>query len=319
MSMKASRLLFSLLMVSPKGIISPYLPYLKNTSVYGAFSNDKNYTINFTLVGSFDVLSFTASYYNNRTNARLAVDTRDLYDSSFSYELRTKNKMNNDGLRVEFTLDNGLDTGTQTIILYPTNPTDVYSYLYKDNYFYSNNTVFKLTSRNNVRNYERMIFRDTVDYITNSIDNSLDLSEISFSYDDGNELPNMSVNKYLRFRDEYNLFPYISAEANSYKQIPLKCLQSGETISFEYKNVMYYDPASLQMSLTNREGYQSTTNFYLPKTSITQLETYDFEIYMPSFGRSLNNVHIPLQFYKDKNFAGLCTNSNYCIKGGLKE
>ena len=318
--MRVSRLLLSLAMI-PRKPVSPPLPYLFNSEVYGPFENTKNYSISFSVLSISEPVTLSVKYYNNRTNSRLAVESYSLAenDTRLNYTLRTKGRMSSDGLRVEFTMTNEIKDGTQTFIIYPTNPAEVYSYLYKENDFYTNNTVFQFTGRTSVKNYEKISFKDTVDYITNSINNTLELDEITFKYDDGKPLIGLSDNKYLRFKDEYNLFPYIPAGNNSYKQIPLSCTQSGETISFLYKNEMFYDPSSFQMSLTNQNGFSPTNSFYLPKSSLSLLEKYDFEIYMPSFGRGLNNVHIPLQFYKDKNFTGFCSNSNYCIKGGLKE
>ena len=299
------------------------LPFLSTSKVYGPFDGSDNVTITMNLHGNHEGNTLFVNYYNNKTNALVGIERKNISDllisdSTLNYTLNVKNKVNSSGLRIEMEVANVKGSGNkQTVYIYPTNKEIIYSYLYRDYPYETNGSLFYINENGEVINKESYQFKNTVDYITNDKDNILLIDEVKFDYYD---LPEQVLKTplYLRFKDTANYFPYIKA-TDEYKLVPLEYIQNNEEISFNFLTRMYVKTSTLQMSLTRVSGFKHTNNFYLPKQDLSVLETYDFEIYMPSFGYNSNEVHIPLQFYKDYSYAGLCSNSTYCVIGGLKE
>ena len=301
-------------------------PYITTIGVYGPFSGDGNETISLVAHGDYSGCRLFVTYTNYRTGAILASErsTIEYYSPDengvFNYTLRTSGRINGDGLRVAFNLSKEKGSGViQEVVLYPTNAETVYSYQYRKKPYLCPYKTFQINGKTEIRNYEEYSFENTIDYISNSIDNYLDIREVSFSYDNGNELINKENDAYLRFKDSDNLFPMIAPDEDGYINIPIKCIQNDKDISFDFNATFYYTKINGFISLTSRPRAVTTSYFMLPKTGVKKMEDYDFFIEMNNFGRCKNKVIIPLQFFKDRNYTGLCTDSNYCIVGGIRE
>ena len=292
---------------------------------YGAFSNEYNEMVTFVFSAIPSTHYFYVKYYNNRTDALLVNESYKLSDyvestKRMEYTIKCKGKLTNDGLRIQFAT--GTSTSNlqkiRTVLLYPTNNQTIYSYQYVNEAFTTTNQIFQIAV-NGVNQKESVRFQNTIDYLTNGADNSLAINEISFTYDEGFNLINKNTNKYLKILDLDNIFPYINKDENHYIYIPIKCLQNGVDISLEFNSEFYYDPKTLDISLSPRTGFKATDKFYIAKTRLKDLENATFAVEMNEFGRSKFNVIIPLTFIKDKNFLGMCGDANHCIVGGVKE
>ena len=296
-----------------------------NDTYYGAFSNEYNSMATFRFSEITDRHYFCARYYNNRTNALLVNESykMDEYVSSnltMEYTIKCKGKLNEDGLKIMFSTENenGGEKKTKTVRIYPTTNDTIYSYQYVNSAYSVKDRIFKIDV-NKIYSKESVRFENTIDYLTNDIDNSIDISEVTFTYDEGFSLINKTVGKYLRILDLDNIFPYISKDANGYINIPLSCEQNNKDITLKFKNHFYYNPSTFDISLSNRNGFIETDKFYIPKGKLKLLENATFEVEMYEFGRSKFNIIIPLTFVKDRNFLGLCSDASHCIIGGIKE
>lgn len=301
-------------------------PYITTSEVYGPFDGTKDETISLIANGNYADCRLFVTYKNEKYGTILASEkTLISYyspdeEGRFDYTLRTSGRISGDGLRVIFNVSKAKGIGAiQEILLYPTNPKTIYSYQYRNSPYIGENNSFKIEGIDEVRNYEEYQFENTVDYISNAPENYLDISEISFTYDDGNELINPSENVFLRFKDVDGLFPLLTADEEGYMNIPLRCVQNGRDINFEFVGPFYYRPLFNYISLTPGTRLQQTPYFLLPKAGFKKMENYEIFIKMNNFGRCKNKVIITLQFFKDRNYVGLCTDSSFCIVGGIKE
>lgn len=324
--MRATKLplLVSILVVSSPKVDTT--PYITTQIVYGPFDGTKDEIISLQAHGDYADCRLYVTYKNEKHGTTLASEKSLLSyyspdsEGVFNYTLRTSGRINGDGLRVIFNLSKTKGEGAiQEILLYPTNPKTIYSYQYRSSPYKGENNVFKIEGINSIRNYEEYQFENTVDYVANSPENYLDISEVSFTYDNGNELINLDENTFLRFKDNDGLFPLLTPDEDGYMNIPLRLVQNGEDINFEFKGPFYYRPIFNYISLTSGVRLQKTSYFLLPKGGFKGMESYDLFIQMNDFGRLKNKVIIPLSFFKDRNYIGLCTDSSYCIVGGIRE
>ena len=293
-------------------------------SYYGSFSNESNTMVKFYFTEKTSRHYFYIKYYNQRTNALLVNESYKLSDYlesdlSLEYTIKCKGKLNNDGLKIVFSTENasGGEKKEKTIRIYPTNNETIYSYQYVNSPYTVDERIFKIT-RTEIKYRESVRFENTIDYLTNDTDNSIDISEVTFTYDEGFDLYNKGANKYLKILDLDNIFPYINKSGDGYIYIPLECVQNNKDISLKFKNHFYYNPSTLDISLTSRSGFIETEKFYIPIGKLKLLENATFAVEMRQFGRSKFNVIIPLNFVKDRNYLGLCSDSSHCIIGGIR-
>lgn len=295
-----------------------------NESYYGPFSNEYNKMVTFKFSGTTSKHYFYARYYNNQTNALLVTDSYKLSDYvepdlTMEYTIKCKGKMFNNGLRIDFSTETseGKEKKIKSVTIYPTTNDTIYSYQYVNSAYTIDNRIFKI-EKSTIKNRESVRFENTIDYLTNDINNAIDISEVTFTYDEGFDLINKDSNKYLKILDLDNIFPYLSKDSGGYIKVPLECIQNGKDITLKYKNHFYYNPSTLDISFTSRSGFVETDKFYIPKGKLKLLENATFAVEMPQFGRGLPNIVIPLTFVKDRNYLGLCSDSSHCIVGGIR-
>ena len=296
-----------------------------NESYYGAFSNENNSTVKFKFASTSSQHYFCAKYYNQRTNALLVNESYKMSDyvasdQTMEYTIKCKGKLNNDGLRIVFSTENGNGGAkkTKTIKIYPTTNETIYSYQYINTAYEIDERIFKIESEN-IKTKESVRFENTIDYLTNDAYNAIDISEVTFTYDEGFELINKKNNNYLKILDLDNVFPYLIKDAYGCIYIPLECVQNKKDITLKFKNHFYYNPSTLDISTYRLSGFVETDKFYVPKGKLKLLENATFTVEMNDFGRCKFNIRIPLTFIKDRNYLGLCSNSSHCIIGGIKE
>ena len=296
-----------------------------NESYYGAFFNESNSMVKFKFSSVTDRHYFCVKYYNQRTNALLVNESYKMSDylesdRTMEYTIKCKGKLNNDGLRIVFSTENstGGEKNSKTIRLYPTANETIYSYQYVNTAYVVDERIFKIESES-IKSRESVRFENTIDYLTNDAYNAIDISEVTFTYEEGFDLVNKGSNNYLKILDLDNIFPFLNKDSNGYIYIPLICVQNGKDITLKFKNHFYFNPSTLDISTYGRTGFIETEKFYIPKGKLKLLENTTFAVEMNNFGRCKFNIRIPLTFIKDRNYLGLCSDSSHCIIGGIKE
>lgn len=157
-------------------------------------------------------------------------------------------------------------------------------------------------------------FNDTVSTFQNKDYFKLPLDGISFKYTLGSE-DFTCKNCYLTTDNPYGFFNNFIKDG--IVKIPLKCTYYSQKVYFSFKDIMYVNKDTLYMSATSLYNYQQTKNFYLPRNKGLYMDNTKFTIVMEGCGRNDTTINIPLTYYSLRNHFGNCSDSDYCIRGGI--
>ena len=126
---------------------------------------------------------------------------------------------------------------------------------------------------------------------------------------------------YIRFFDKKNLFPYYETSEDGYKHIPLKLTYNKETDEVEVSihHTFWINNSTMQISNKYRENFTMTGLFTFPRNFEYYADQYNFEIEMIDLGDDMLDVKYPISLKNDKNFFGLCKDSENCVVGGVVE
>ncbi len=184
---------------------------------------------------------------------------------------------------------------------------------YYETGFSVNNVAYQITNNVFYNFAETFSFTDYQDYFSIDTYHRISLSDVSFSSNLRDNLTYSSAE--MTFYDVNNIFPYLDHDENKYIHIPLTITGRSKSY-FAFKNYMYVDPKTLQMSTTYREGFTQTRYFYLPVNHKQDLLEEYFYIQVLDAGVGKTNITFPVQYLGTTNIIGPCSNSDYCIVGG---
>lgn len=297
------------------------------TDVYGAFDGTTDPTILVKANGYGTKDKLFVSYYYLDSGAKYCGENYDLILNSkdepptqtkANVTLKLKGRMTN-GVKITFELGNTKTKySVATIKLYPKKEININANKYKNSPYISENYIFQILGKNNVVAKEKILFNGIPDIITNSKYNYIDLNDAYFTYDNDFELSSIGE-CYLSIANFGNLFPYISKFKKTIS-IPLKITEDGKRYNISYKNIMYVNPYTLEMSLVERDGFIETDKFYLPIGKEEMLENnVKMYFYFSDLGRSGVNARYDISYLKDYNFFGECDDSVYCVGGGIRK
>lgn len=151
--------------------------------------------------------------------------------------------------------------------------------------------------------------------IYNSLE--LDVSNLKFSYISKCPLTYDSAEFY--FVDNKMLFPKIEENEDGFKHIPLSLFQIDEFVYFKYKDNIFYDPSSGNISFVKTKDSILKNRFYIPRNKTSEVESYTFYFQINNFGGDGINISFPIKFVSYSYYFGLCNQSDYCIMGGIKK
>lgn len=290
--------------------MSPYEKAVDLTFRYSA-SEDKYEEI----IRLYDI-NFNRLFQTNGTNRSF----NPVYSYvSFSVTLPFDLYFDENGIRVNIMIRN-VNTGNSVVevsrLLLPCSEDNVISTQYKDENLFYDFSALDFTENN--FSYENYNFSNTEGIISNNSFSKLLLSNISFIYQAAEVFK--CEEAYLEVYDILNVFPNIEKVDNKFI-VPLKInkFKSNYIVKFGFKNVMYVDPNSLDMSLTYKNGFVETNYFYLPKDAYNKLEDYHFEIKLFGCGYNRISITIPLTFVKSVTLLDSCFTSDFCVIGGIAE
>ncbi|MBO5578507.1 MAG: hypothetical protein J5955_05365, partial [Bacilli bacterium] len=201
---------------------------------------------------------------------------------------------------------------------------------YNINVFPPNRETF--TARNNVVTYEgccfgimqnKLLNKETYDFTnTNTLlstteGNKVDVSTISFNYIPTDKYQCRNV--FLEINDNQNIYPNITKiNGSNLIRIPLTIENNNGEISLKTKSNMYVNTTTLDMSSYRSSNYIETSEFYIPLGFEEKMENNESRIVIEESGYNLNTVYIPLTYFKNTRLFGSCSDSDYCINGGIK-
>lgn len=292
-------------------------------TVYGAFDGTKDATIGCFISNYTAGLKMTIEYYNTQFNTRFMVQSVNIDDSidrahrRFSIQLYLKDNLTANGLKLNLYLGSSLNPLWNTsFTLYPKISETINTKLFKKKNYVIKSTL--LTSSNWITD-EVYDFSNTLDYISDNNDNSLNISECCFIHSPVVTNIDSYGESFLVIEDVHNIYQFIDKDINNSIKIPINIINNKEVYSFSFKNLMYVNPNNLQMSFVEQKGFIETNKFYIPFGLQEKLK--DSEIYceLNRIGLNKTTVKLPLSYTEGKSLFGNCYDSTYCIQGEVKK
>ena len=253
---------------------------------------------------------------NAQAKAKHDVTKAEGYEVTFY--LPTKEYLDDDGMYCRFMItdSSGESLYKFEFTLLPKNSQTIKIDDYKTTSYCLTGTIIKIGSII-YKDGETFQFNSTLDFFNIDSYFRLDLSSIMFSYSCAySDLIYSSIN--LKFIDYNLVFPYLdSVDSNglSYFKLPLKASRNMLDIKLDFRDKMYVNPVTLEMSKTAKVGYSLTKYLYLPINKKKDLLDQEFVIEVNRFGYNETSFEIPVRYMTSQSLIGDCSTSDYCVVG----
>ncbi len=179
-----------------------------------------------------------------------------------------------------------------------------------------NNDVVVNPDRYATCHQEEYIFDSFVDFFNEDNYYRLNLRKISLTYSCFQSFPGCTAK--LRFTDYNKVFPYLDNDDQIPSfEIPLRYIAENSKVCFDFPELMYVNPKTLEMSLNARPDFKLTRYFYLPINKKELLIDQTFALEVSDFGYDKTSFSWNLTYLNNRNLLGDCNNSDYCVVGEM--
>lgn len=305
--------------IEPEGdsfYCSRYGPFIANSSNFNVAFGYKLYSIESQrIIERIRILDSTNTVVS--ASSKPSIEYTKGTQNCVEFTIPIKDYLNNNGLTLFFEL---LNSSTRTVLkrysttFYPLKDLTVpYSEL-KNAIYTTYSFGFKgngITLENTTESFD---FREMGDYL--NVDNyySLDLSNNYFKYLNTYYFTYKSAT--LRFNDSINQFPYLTHQSNGDISIPLSLNKDGQKVSLSFKNWIYVNRKTLEMSETYRSNCILTKKFYLPINGKSKFNHKMLYIDFTGLGDSQLSTTVPLRYDVSKSLVGLSGDGENYVVGG---
>lgn len=156
-------------------------------------------------------------------------------------------------------------------------------------------------------------FTNTIYMCKDSPNLYLDVSSVSFIENSTKEVSFTSC--FAKIANRNDAFIHIEKEGD-FVYFPLDIKKDDTTCYFEFKN-LYVDPSTLLVSLSPLSGYVPTRKLFFPLDKYNFITPFQFEIIINGLGLAKSNISLVVDYYPTGNFIGDCSNSDFCLIGGV--
>ena len=170
---------------------------------------------------------------------------------------------------------------------------------------------FTLNNKNTPQ--EKFYFHETELVCNESSKAYIDISNIYFKYDFLDKLTFNSCK--ARILDINNYFTLFS-KTNDFAYIPLTLKQEDDRYYMKFQGI-YANPDTLECSPIQYAGYRPCDKLYIPLSKIKEVKPFQFVISLYQLGISRTTIHLTVSYYPTGNLVGECSNSEYCLVGGV--
>lgn len=309
-----------LLLGATSMVFTKYAVNLTSTSVVyqQTGANDVSWSIEVTCKGRL-TLSVTLNVYNNRTESLLynKVISHEISStvSYYDFTIPMKNRLNSDGLKIETIHQIENISRTRSAVIYPYVKQSINALYYLHEPYVASGTFFKMKN-GKFYDSESFNFENLNEYLSKSINNVLDFSSVTFNYSSKFDYRCGEIEYHIK--DYNNVYPNLKKVAGEVVVGMNYSINNGE-ISFDIDEDMYVNHETLEMSSTMMSGYESTNRLFIPMGKEKQFEQDDSYLLIKDAGYSGTDITIPFKHYIDKKLVGECSDSDYCISGGVRE
>ena len=302
--------------VNPDNPIANKPIYFSLSPTVGAFLGDENPQLSYMIFGTQDVVTnLKIDYYRTSKNVYYGAFSHECDLTMRSFELEIKDHIKISPIK----LDINVTTATGNSVVFSERAIIEQPHYGK---YIANGNKIEIphvclgVSLNSLINSETYDFTDTNEYITVDDYSRIDISTVTFDY---YPRPTLGFkNAYLEIVDYENIYPNMTKFNDNIIRVPLKADPKSMNIKFKYNTKMYVNQSTLDMSDLPLEGYTETTSFYLPFGKQEKMNNNELRIFINESGFDLADITIPLRFIEDRNYFGFCSDSDYCIHGGVR-
>ena len=258
--------------------------------------------------------------YNNKTNALTYTQNYEIQTFSTGVAIENitlpfKNRINGDGLKIEFVIIQGKEDFKYSGVLFPYVKQSINVSHYRHEPYVSQNSIIKFDA-NTVINDEYFDFTNLNEYLSLGAGNTLDLNNITFNVD--KRLGFVADKIKLHIKDYANIFTSMNRIKNLVELNMDYTYDNGE-VSLHLNEQMYVNKKTLEMSATQKEGFELTDKLYLPVGKESLFEEDEIYISISGGGYSKTDITMPFSYFFDSKEVGQCYESDYCISGGIRE
>ncbi len=254
-----------------------------------------------------------SSYTYFQTTAAHSMSLGDTVDITFKLPLSSM--LGNEGIMAKIEV---LNSSNSAILTYEFNlkpaiehSIDPKNYLTSD--YVLEDVVINPTNYENQK-AEIMRFDGFTDYF--DVDNyyRIDLNDLSMTYSCFKDFP--GGNAVLHFDDYDNVFPYLhTSDEGINVDVPVVIYEKEGRICFKFRENMYVNPKTLEMSLDPGSDFQATKYFYLPINKSRELLDRVFVLKCANFGYGKTKFDWNIRYTNNRNLIGECSNSDFCVIG----
>ena len=321
--MKSTRRITSLVLITPLllGAGADNKTIFINSDIVACPTPNENQTMRvvFSTSGS---RSFTlkVNVYNNKTNALTYTQSYEIQTFSTGIAIENitlpfKNRINGDGLKIEFVIIQGKQDFKYSGVLYPYTNQSINVSHYRHEPYVTQNSIIKFDN-NTVINEEYFDFTNLNEYLSLGAGNVLDLNNITFNVD--KKIGFVAENIKFYIKDYANIFTGLNRIKNIVELSMNYTYDNGE-VSLHLNEQMYVNKKTLEMSAIQKEGYELTDRLYLPVGKESLFEEDEVYISISGGGYSKTDIIMPFSYFLDSKEVGQCYESDYCISGGIRE
>lgn len=154
-------------------------------------------------------------------------------------------------------------------------------------------------------------FLNFEDLRVNEVYYDIDLSYLRFKYRNGlDEI--LKGDFTFAFYDRYNLFPDFPIGESMYRYIPLTFNRDGDECYFTFTPTIYYDPATHESSLIQKEGYLAYDHLMLPFKASAELKFLPCYFELKVHSHSDFTITAKFMMTYLKRYFGDCEDSEFC-------
>ena len=119
----------------------------------------------------------------------------------------------------------------------------------------------------------------------------------------------------LKLPNNMDCFNDVGYVTNNERLIDLAIIDESENnYALSFKNDLYVNPVTYQMSSVKHDGYVKTKSLFLPHNEISRTNSYTFSIRMTGFGEIKTNLNYDFEVNALRNAFGDCVTSEYCVQ-----
>ena len=308
----------------PSGFFDPDIIFFSDDFGPLEYANN-DFDLNFKITAkNKDIKGYVQcdGFYNGKKMFTSKSSSVDLYkgqSSNLNVKICTKDYLTYEGLDIKTSFIDTKSSVTYTAFLQKILPykSQTFNPIKEDYNNKLNPTVFSLGRSIEYSKKESFDFSDCQEYFLRDQYLKLDLSQFTFRYNHVHDLTYSSASFVIR--DIYDCFDYISKDENKEFSIPLKIFKRNSKMLMSFLKTMYVNEKTLQMSLIPRDGFKETSSFFFPINKQQEVMKDEFKMSLIGLGDNKTNFIWNCSMNTVTNFLGDCSNSEYCIIGGVKK